>query len=216
MQRKSVFALAAASAVLAAAPASATVVFQTTWESVPGGPAPGTFVIFNNPPTTVVDGWTPDTQIELQNNVAGAPAPGGGSVFAELDADRNSSMFRIIGAGQYVLSYLYSPRPNVAFNSNNINVFIDGAPISMISGLGGGATAWSTINSAVFNVTGPGVLRMSAGGTSDSFGGYVDNITLTAVPEPGTWALLIFGFGALGYAMRRRGQVARPAQIVSS
>ena len=26
----------------------------------------------------------------------------------------------------------------------------------------------------------------------------------TAVPEPGTWAMMLFGFGAVGYSMRRR------------
>lgn len=34
----------------------------------------------------------------------------------------------------------------------------------------------------------------------------LDNFTFgSAVPEPGTWALLILGFGAVGRAMRRRG-----------
>jgi hypothetical protein len=26
----------------------------------------------------------------------------------------------------------------------------------------------------------------------------------TAVPEPGTWALMLVGFGAVGFSMRRR------------
>ena len=33
------------------------------------------------------------------------------------------------------------------------------------------------------------------------------------VPEPSTWAMMLFGFGALGFAMRRRRQVA-PTQRV--
>lgn len=211
---KKVLLAAVGSAILAAAPAQAAVVFTTTWEldQVPDGPTAGTFKIYNNPPTTTVAGWTPETQIELQNNVAGAPAPNGGSVFAELDADSNSAMSRIIGPGQYQLSYLYSARPGVDFSSNNILVTIDGVNVSMISGLGGGETAWSTINSSVFTVTGPGVLRFAAGGTSDSLGGYIDNITLNAVPEPGTWALLILGFGAIGYSMRRRNGEVRTAR----
>jgi hypothetical protein len=204
--------IAAAAAFAVAAPASAaTIIFQTTWEAdqVPGGPTPGTFIIYNNPPTTSVAGWTPETQIELQNNVAGAPAPGvGGSVFAELDADFNSSMSRMIGPGIYSLTYLYSPRPGVPQSSNGIGVTIGGVAISQteISGLFGPNTAWSQINTQEFTV-GPGgaLLRFSANGTSDSFGGYVDNITLIqAVPEPSTWAMFILGFGVLGFAMRRR------------
>ena len=213
MMKKALLAVAG-SAILAAAPAQAAVVFTTTWEldQVPDGPTPGTFKTYNNPPTTTVAGWTPETQIELQNNVAGAPAANGGSVFAELDADSNSAMSRIIGPGQYQLSFLYSPRPGVTFDSNGIDVTIDGVDLVMVSGLGTTGTAWSTLNSSIFTVTGPGVLRFAASGTSDSLGGYIDNITLNSVPEPGTWALLILGFGAIGYSMRRRNGEVRTAR----
>ena len=33
--------------------------------------------------------------------------------------------------------------------------------------------------------------------------------TVTAVPEPGTWALMLIGFGAVGISMRRRRRTAR-------
>jgi hypothetical protein len=32
----------------------------------------------------------------------------------------------------------------------------------------------------------------------------IDNIFLTAVPEPATWAMMITGFGLVGFAMRRK------------
>jgi hypothetical protein len=34
-----------------------------------------------------------------------------------------------------------------------------------------------------------------------------------AVPEPGTWAMMLMGFGAAGYAMRRRRRVGSIAQV---
>lgn len=34
---------------------------------------------------------------------------------------------------------------------------------------------------------------------------------VAAVPEPGTWALMVLGFGAVGYAMRRRRATVRVA-----
>ncbi|KTT72471.1 FxDxF family PEP-CTERM protein [Sphingomonas endophytica] len=46
-------------------------------------------------------------------------------------------------------------------------------------------------------------------------GSYVGNVSWTrnAVPEPATWALMILGFGVVGYAMRRRPSV-RIAQAI--
>lgn len=32
----------------------------------------------------------------------------------------------------------------------------------------------------------------------------VDNLAINAVPEPGTWAMMLLGFGAIGFAIRRR------------
>ena len=55
---------------------------------------------------------------------------------------------------------------------------------------------------ANFTVTG------SHGG--GSFGG---NLNVTPVPEPATWAMMILGFGAVGFAMRRRLQPAALAQL---
>ena len=52
-------------------------------------------------------------------------------------------------------------------------------------------------------------MSVGFGGTVNQIG--FDNITLGsatpgagAVPEPGTWAMMLIGFGAVGFAMRRR------------
>jgi hypothetical protein len=45
------------------------------------------------------------------------------------------------------------------------------------------------------------------GNGSGSFGG---NVSFSAVPEPATWGMMLLGFGAVGYAMRRR---RRPALV---
>jgi PEP-CTERM motif-containing protein len=45
--------------------------------------------------------------------------------------------------------------------------------------------------------------------TDDPYGLSYDNFTYDAagaVPEPATWAMMIFGFGAIGFGMRRRKQ----------
>lgn len=45
-----------------------------------------------------------------------------------------------------------------------------------------------------------GGFRMSS--TQNAF--EIDNIAVNAVPEPSTWAMMLLGFGAIGFAIRRR------------
>ena len=56
--------------------------------------------------------------------------------------------------------------------------------------------------------TGSDSLRFAATGTSDSYGGSLDAVSLTAaVPEASTWAMMILGFFGVGFmAYRRRAQ----------
>lgn len=54
-----------------------------------------------------------------------------------------------------------------------------------------------------------GVLNtITVNGISRGLGSYGGNITFipSAVPEPGTWAMMLLGFGAIGFSMRRRQQ----------
>lgn len=44
--------------------------------------------------------------------------------------------------------------------------------------------------------------KLQFSSTKNSF--EVDNFAVNAVPEPATWAFMIFGFGAIGTALRRR------------
>ena len=49
--------------------------------------------------------------------------------------------------------------------------------------------------------------------TQDSYGFAIGDVQLIdGVPEPGTWAMMLLGFGAIGVAMRRRRRVSTLAQ----
>lgn len=93
----------------------------------------------------------------------------------------------------------------------------DGATLT-ITGLNGATTLFST--SAVLDTTGPSFLTFNwgginkvtfsiSGGTQSELpgsGNYfaVDDLSVSFVPEPQSWAMLIAGFGLVGATMRRR------------
>lgn len=61
--------------------------------------------------------------------------------------------------------------------------------------------------------TGANPQKLVINGNSQGGGSYTANVTFAAVPEPATWALMILGFGVVGYALRRRPSV-RFAQAI--
>ena len=105
----------------------------------------------------------------------------------------------------YVLSGSFSPRIGVAAASNDIDVFWNGTKLSTLGGSGAGLTAHSWTKFS-YTVTGTGadVLRFAAAGLSDSLGGSLDNVSLSAVPEPTSLALVLAALGAAGAVARRR------------
>jgi hypothetical protein len=194
-------AIATASAcvlTLAASAASAAVISFANFDDLGGGPAATFFDV------GVADGWTEGVgTIEIQHdNVAGNAFSQPNLV--ELDSNSNSSMFFNLAAGNYTVDWFYSPRPGVAASSNGIELTLGATLLDSITGDGAGDTVWQH-RSVTFSTTG-GALTFAAVGTSDSLGGYLDNITITqnGVPEPASWALMIAGFGLAGATLRRR------------
>jgi hypothetical protein len=153
------------------------------------------------------NGWTTGANgVEIRNAVAGTAAQG--VRFAELDTTANSWISQIIqtNANQALeLSYSYAPRAGVASNSNGIQIFWNGLSLGTISGNGNNGSSW---NDLVYDVqadaNGFGVLKFASIGVSDSLGGSLDNIAVTAVPEPETGAMLLTGLGILAAVTRRR------------
>jgi hypothetical protein len=55
-----------------------------------------------------------------------------------------------------------------------------------------------------------GTYTLHIKGTRGNFAAFSGDISFGAVPEPSTWAMMLLGFGAVGFAMRRR---RRPALL---
>lgn len=198
------------------ASASTNLIVNGSFEDISASPgvqqlANGTWNVFSTIP-----GWTTfaGAGIEVRNNIAGIAQDG--SQFVELDShgvNPNSTMQQAIStiSGQsYSLSFWYSPRPSTAnrpTDTNNLSVLWNGTTLlPTLSGTNNtGTHNWQQYSYTVVGTGATDTLRFAAFGTQDTYGGSLDNVSLiTAVPEPGTYAMLFAGLGLMGTIVRRR------------
>ncbi|RTL42872.1 MAG: PEP-CTERM sorting domain-containing protein [Burkholderiales bacterium] len=174
--------------------------------------------------TASIAGWTrtagPGTGFEIRNNVAGAAQEGRN--FIELDTNGNTtiaqSLSTLTAGTTYDLSFWYSPREGVAASSNGIDVFWNGLLLDSVTGLGArSGNVWSQYQYQVVAKAGTNVLSFAATGTSDGYGGGLDNVSLS-VPEPGSLALTLAGLAVVALLPRRlrRSAEARRAAALAS
>lgn len=201
MSIKKSFICAAVAASAFAAHASNLVV-NGSFEQVSAGntqPA-GSWSIYNN-----ITGWSGTPNIEVRDHVAGDAQDG--SNYVELDTNSNSGMSQVItGNGWYNLSFWFSPRERVAAGSNGIGFNfgqLSGQVLTSVAGAPSG-NVWQQYSGLV-NLNGPTALTFFATGQSDSVGGSLDNVSVTAaVPEPESYAMMLAGLGLMGAIVRRR------------
>lgn len=196
--------MAAAAAVTIAGAAHAATVVNGSFEDTPdmGGKS---WRVFDS-----IDGWntTSGAGIEIQSGVVMASQDGSNHV--ELDSHgsgSNSTMAQSIffKEGTYRLSFYYAPRTNNA-TSNGIQFAVGDYLLGSVSGPDGtyARKQWSLVQ-ADFEVTTGGYydLSFSATGRQDTYGGLIDNVSLSEVPLPASAMLLLGGLAGFG-ALRRK------------
>ena len=97
--------------------------------------------------------------------------------------------------------------------SLDVATAIDFTSITITNAMGAVVGAFNITNGnpeiAVLNpvVANGGTYTLNVTGVAGSNASYGGTLNFSAVPEPGTWALMILGFGAIGFSMRRKSQV---------
>lgn len=160
----------------------------------------GTWVI---KPT--ITGWIGDPDIELQRQLEGNLAQDGQQL-VELDTFYNSAMSQTLNAtGWVTLSFWYTPRIGWGAGTQGVQVSLGSfSSTVMETDAGGSVPNWQHFSALVdLGNSGSAVLRFAAIGTSDQAGGLIDNVSVTAVPEPASAWLGLAG-GAWLVARRRR------------
>jgi len=167
-----------------------------------------------------VTGWTSTVHgndaFELQEgyNQGGQggfiAAAAAGTQYLELNTDQLTSISQFINtssATDYTLSFAYAGRidtPNSAISS--MQVYWGGTLVDTVSAVNG---VWTTASLTVSSATDFTKLTFKSTGPTSaaSFGSYLDNVSVTAVaaavPEPGTYAMLLAGLGMIGFTASR-------------
>lgn len=159
-------------------------------------------------------GWTSRNGAGVEigaSQVYGLPAitPGGQNL--EVNGNNFGSVYQNVNltAGQrYLLTFFYGGRPGGGEQKLNV---LAGTTLLNAAPLTGSYGTWTSQSFSFIAKGGLTPIEFQSVATSgrSSYGNEVTGVSLTAVPEPAAWGLMIAGFGLAGGMLRRRGQAAR-------
>jgi len=203
----------ALAALFVSAPShAANLVINGSFEDNPLG-GRGWSVYDSIPGWETVDG----AGIEIQSDGLVVPAQDG-SYYVEMDSHnfgpgpRNQGSNTTFGQtlelteGAYELSFWYRPRTNRGGDDNGLEASIAGESLLVSSRRrdeNGNEWVEYTLG---FEVEEKGKYDLLFGGygRENTLGGLLDNVSVSAVPEPATWMMMIIGFGMIASTAKRR------------
>jgi hypothetical protein len=87
-------------------------------------------------------------------------------------------------------------------NINFTTLTVDGATVFTQTSDDPSTETWSILSPVLLSAGDHTIVL--AGNLAGTNGSYVGNFNIQAVPEAGTWTMMLLGFGAMGFAIRRR------------
>jgi hypothetical protein len=106
----------------------------------------------------------------------------------------------LVAGKSYDVSFYIADRPG--FGVNPVTVSFGGVALGTFTPA---STSFSEVTSGSFVATAStGVITFSTGLNGGDADIGLDNVSISAVPEPATWAMMLVGFGGMGVAMRSR------------
>lgn len=143
-----------------------------------------------------------------------------GNQLVETDSAGDSGLQQVvptIAGHTYTFDFVYSPRPGVDAASNTVDVAVNGVVVDTLTADGTALsdTSWVRHTYSILAVGTSTTLEFRATGTSDSLGGFIDDVrlfdtgaTVAALPVPATslhaLVLVALALAAFGIMSRRR------------
>ena len=114
-------------------------------------------------------------------------------------------MLATLAGQKYVLSFDLAGNPQGGPDEKKLQVNVGGIPVMVFNTFGKSITnmGWGA-RSFEFTASASSTTLSFASMTSGAYGVALDNIYVTAVPEPESYAMLLAGLGVMGTVARRR------------
>jgi choice-of-anchor C domain-containing protein len=213
--------MSAAGFVLFSVGAQATPFFNGSFEL---GIDPGSFTPLNGPDSTSITGWTVGggaNSIDYIGSYWKASNLAKSLDLNGLVPGSISQTFDVNPGTTYQVSFDVAGNPDggpqVKTLDGLANAIISSQPSFNTAGHTKDDMGWKTFTFTFLATGSSETLTFTSTTTGDSgngqfptaFGPALDNVSVTAIPEPATWAMMIFGFMGIGFmAYRRKTQAA--------